>query len=350
MQQGMEKLKKAIQSKKIAPIYFFTGSESYLKEELGDMIRDALFTSKEDAAANTHLLHGHDITLRELLSRASEYPMFTERQFIVVRHFEKIKKPTTKEQQKQQYNALTNYITNPASFTVLLLDAEQLEKGELEKPPFSLLKSVRHDFPLIKHPDLFVTERALQAGWDFEPDALKAFVAYIEPSAREICQELEKLILYVSERQSEKHIKVADVFDCVGVSRTYNVFELEKALVARNLRLCSGMALMIMDQEGQKEGLSAIVRYLTTFYLRLWKISMPEVQLMPPSEIAKVLGMSPRQEFLVKSYLSYTRLFALAQIETALTALRETDSALKGLRTYTDEKYLLLQLMQRLLG
>jgi DNA polymerase-3 subunit delta len=31
-------------------------------------------------------------------------------------------------------------------------------------------------------------------------------------------------------------------------------------------------------------------------------------------------------------------------------ALRETDAALKGLRPYPDEKYLLLRLMQKLLG
>uniref|UniRef100_Q3AU23 DNA polymerase III, delta subunit n=1 Tax=Chlorobium chlorochromatii (strain CaD3) TaxID=340177 RepID=Q3AU23_CHLCH len=346
----MEKLKKAIQSKKIAPIYFFTGSESYLKEEFATLIQGALFASEEDAVANTHLLHGHDMTLRELLSRASEYPMFTERQLLVVRHFEKIKKPTTKEQQKQQYAAFGNYLANPATFTVLLLDADELDKSDFEKQPFSLLKSVRHDFPAIKHPDLFASERAAQAGWEFEPDALKAFAAYIDPSSREICQELDKIILYASERQSAKRITAADVLDCVGVSRTYNVFELEKALVARNLRLCSGMSLMIMDQEGQKEGLMAIVRYLTTFYMRLWKISMPEVQRMAQSDIAKVLGMSPRQEFLIKSYLTYTRQFSLQQTEAALCALRDVDASLKGLRPYSDEKYLLLQLMQRLLG
>ena len=46
------------------------------------------------------------------------------------------------------------------------------------------------------------------------------------------------------------------------------VFELEKAMAERNLRLCSGISLMIMDHEGQKEGLGNIVRFLTTFFIR----------------------------------------------------------------------------------
>ena len=107
---------------------------------------------------------------------------------------------------------------------------------------------------------------------------------------------------------------------------------------------------MIMDQEGQKEGLGNIVRFLTTFYIRLWKLSLPEVQQKPLAEIAKILGMYGKQEYFVKNYLAYCRSFSLQDTEHALIALKEADAALKGLLPYLDEKYLLLQLMQKLLG
>ena len=231
-----------------------------------------------------------------------------------------------------------------------MLDADQIDKKEIEKPPFSTLKKYRHDFPAIKTPELFAASRAKASGWTFEPDALKAFSAYIQPSAREMCQEIEKIILYASARGPEKRITAPDVLDCVGISRSYNVFELEKALAERSLRLCSGISLMIMDQEGQKEGLGNIVRFLTTFYIRLWKLSLPEVKQMPLPEIAKILGMYGKQEYFVKNYLAYTRSFSLQDAERAIGALRETDAALKGLLPYPDEKYLLLRLMQKLLG
>ncbi len=346
----MDTLKKNILAGVIAPIYLLYGSEGFLKEEAAEMIKSALFPSPDDALSNTQMLYGQELTMGELLSKASEYPMFTPKQLIIVRQFEKIKKPATKEQQKQQEDQLNRYLAKPAEFTVLILDADNLDKKDIEKPPFSFLKKYRHDFPLIKAPDLFAYTRAKAFGWEFEPDALKAFSAYTQPSAREICHEIEKIILYASARNGNKRITAPDVYDCVGISRTYNVFELEKAMAERNLRLCSGISLMIMDHEGQKEGLGNIVRFLTTFYIRLWKLALPEVRQLPAPDIAKILGMYGKQEYFVKNYLTYTRSFSLQDTERALIALRDTDAALKGLLPYPDEKYLLLQLMQRLLG
>jgi DNA polymerase-3 subunit delta len=346
----MDALKKTIAAGTISPVYFLYGPESYLKEEAADMIRKAVFPSESDATGNTHILYGPDLTPGELVSKASEYPMFTPKQLIIVRQFEKIKKPPTKELQKQHEEKFSRYMQNPAEFTVLILDADQIDKKDQEKHPFSPLKKFRKEFPLIKTPDIFASDRAKASGWEFDPDALKAFTAYIQPSAREICHEIEKIIMYAAARTGAKRITATDVYDCVGISRTYNVFELEKALAERNLRLCSGISLMIMDQEGQKEGLGNIVRYLATFYIRLWKLSLPEVRQLPQAEIAKILGMYGKQEYFVKNYLAYTRSFSLTDAERAIAALRETDAALKGLLPYPDEKYLLLKLMQKLLG
>ena len=346
----MSDLKKQIASGRIAPVYFFQGPESWLKEEIETQLKAALFPSENEAALNTLLLYGPDLTLGEIISAASEYPMFTEKKLVIVRQFEKLKKGGSKEQLQNQEESFTRYLANPASFAVLVLDAEEIEKKELEKSPYKHLKPFRQDFPAIKNPDIFAAERAREAGWDFDPDALKTFSGYIEPSARQICQELEKLTLYATDKRSDKRITLDDVCDCVGISRKYNVFELEKALVGKNLRLCSGIALMIMEQEGQKEGLMNIVRYLTTFFIRIWKLQTPGMQQKTLQETAAMLGMYGRQEFFAKNYIGYARLFSSAETERAILALRESDAALKGLATASDEKFTLLRLMQKILG
>ncbi|MBM3163276.1 MAG: DNA polymerase III subunit delta [Chlorobi bacterium] len=346
----MEALKKKIRSGNIEPVYFFAGPESYIKEELVGLIKAALFPSEEEAAFNTSVIYGPDLNLGELASKASEYPMFTEKRLLVVRQFEKIRRTGSKEQQKHHDEKFAAYLADPAGFTVLVLDTDLADKKELDKPPFRELKPCRTDFPAIRNPDLFATERARAAGWEFEPEALKLLTAYVQPSAREIAHEIEKLILYASSKQQDSIITAADICECVGISKTYNVFELEKALADRNLRLSSGISLMIMDREGQKEGLGSIVRYLTTFFMRLWKLSSPGVQQLPAAEIARILGMFGKQEYFVRNYLGYTKKFTRMQTESAILALRETDAALKGVLPYSDERFLLLRLMQKLLG
>jgi DNA polymerase-3 subunit delta len=346
----MESLKKKIQSGKIDPVHFFTGPESYIKEELIGLIKTALFPSTDEAAFNTSVLYGPDLTLGELASKASEYPMFTEKKLLVVRLFDKIKRTGSKEQQKHNDERFASYLASPAGFTVLILDTDSSDRKELEKSPFGQLKSFRTDFPAIRNTDAFATERARTAGWDFDPDALKLFSAYVQPSSREIAHEIDKIILYASSKHSGNTIVSSDVFDCVGISKTYNVFELEKAIAERNLRLSSGISLMIMEHEGQKEGLGSIVRYLTTFFMRLWKLSVPSVQQLPQAAIAKILGMYGKQEFFVRNYLGYTKKFSVRETESAILALKETDAAMKGLIPYPDERFLLLRLMQKILG
>ena len=344
----MADLKKQIASGKIAPVYFFQGPESWLKEEIETELKAALFPSENEAALNTLVLYGPDVTLGQIISAASEYPMFTEKKLIVVRQFDKLKKVTGKDPAQQQEESLKRYLSDPPSFAVLVLDADEVDKKELEKAPYKHLKPFRHDFPAIKNADTFAAERARESGWEFEPDALKTFAGYIEPSSRLICQEIEKLTLYASDKRPDKRITLDDVCDCVGISRKYNVFELEKAVVAKNLRQCSGVALMIMEQEGLKEGLMNIVRYLTTFFMRIWKLQTPGAQQLSLQETAAMLGMYGRQEFFAKNFIGYARQFSAAETEKAILALREADAALKGIAPSPDDKFTLLKLMQRM--
>ncbi len=344
----MADLKKQIASGKIAPVYFFQGPESWLKEEIETQLKAAIFPSENEAALNTLVLYGPDLSLGQVISAASEYPMFTEKKLVVVRQFDKLKKVTGKTESQRQEESLLSYLSDPPSFTVLVLDADEIEKKELEKAPYKHLKAFRHDFGAIKNADIFAAERAREAGWEFEPEALKTFSGYIEPSSRLICQEIEKLTLYASNKRPDRRITLDDVCDCVGISRKYNVFELEKALVGKNLRQCSGIALMIMEQEGQKEGLMTIVRYLTTFFLRIWKLQTPGAQQLSLQETAAMLGMYGRQEYFAKNFIGYARQFSAAETENAILALRDADAALKGIIPSPDDRFTLLKLMQQL--
>lgn len=345
----MQTLRKHIASGNLAPLYFLCGPESFLKEEAAGLVRGRAFPTEDEAALNTTILHGQDVTLGEIVSRASEFPMFTERKLLIVRHFNKFRKAGSTAQQKQHIEQFARYCKNPSASTILILDADEIDRKEQKKQPWKDLDPFRHDFPLVKNPEPFAAERAKSLGWEFDPDALNALCAYIEPSAREISREVEKLVMFCSAKRKKGSIKAGDVLECVGISKQYNVFELEKAIAAKNLRQSSGIAMMIMEQEGDKEGLMNIVRYLTTFWLRVWKMHSPGVHQQPLSDIAKMLGMYGRQEFFAKNYLDYARRFTLIQTESALLSLAKTDRALKGLEPYPDEKFLLLRMMQEML-
>ncbi|MBC8044168.1 MAG: DNA polymerase III subunit delta [Rhizobacter sp.] len=345
-------LETAIKKKKFQPVYFLYGKEDFFIDEITLLLRRYVFNSEADAEMNTVMLQGSETSIGEVISQASAFGMFAAERLVIVRGFERIRKERTKEKLKVQMEMLAAYLKNPAPATVLVLTAADLDKKELAKEPYSLLADVGYEFAPMKDAAGFASDRAKSLGWNLLPGALRILMQHTGNAVRDISGELQKLSLY-AEGRAEKVLTETDVMEVVGVSREYNVFELEKAIVSRDLRQASGIALMMLEKDGEP---LSIVNYLTVFFVRLWKLGTPEVKRMSDGDAAKELGMFGGQAFFLGNYKSYLAAFAPEQIQTALVALHETDLALKGQRTISatsqDErdKLLMLVLMRKVLS
>lgn len=339
----------AIGKGNIEPVYFFYGKEDFLIDELIALLRAKLFRSEEEARTNATVLYGgtgaeKSVSLGDVISAASAYGMFGERRLIVVRDFDKIPKPK-KEQQKSVYAALAAYLKRPLESTVLTLCAGELDKKELAKEPFSLLDSVAYEFAPLRDLAGFADDYAKRLGWRLTPEALRLLTTYAGNSARDVGNELQKLALYAGER-AEKTLTEKDVAAVVGVSREYNVFELQKAICSKDLRQSSGIALKILE----KEEPVSIINALSVFFSRLWKLRSPVMERMSEEDAAKELGMFGAQAYFLRDYRQYAAQFTPAQIERALTALSHADQSLKGIRPPLDRSLLMLKLIREILS
>lgn len=339
----------SISKGKIEPVYFFYGKEDFLIEELIQVLRNAVFRNPKEAQTNLVVFYGgagseKPVSLGDILSAASSYGMFAERRMIVVREFDKIQKPK-KELQKSTYQALAEYIKNPLESTVLVLCAGDLDKKDLAKEPFSLLDSVGYEFPPLRDISGFADDYAKRLGWRLTPEALRLLVIYTGNSARDVGNEIQKLILYASERE-DKTLTEKDVLEVVGISREYNVFELLKAICGRDLRHSSGIALKILE----KDEPVSIVNTLTVFFTRLWKLQSPVLQRMSELEAAKELGMFGEQARFFHEYKQYATQFTPKDIERALLALSLTDQTLKGICPPVEKPLLILKLIREILS
>lgn len=343
-------LETAIRKKRFQPVYFFYGQEDFLVEELVGLLKANVFQGADEVNLNYTQLYGQDHSLGDVVSMASEYPMFSERRLVVVRAFDHLRKERTREKQQAQLALFESYLNNPLASTVLVLAASKLDKATLSREPYSLLKGMAYEFAPIKDPGSFVLDRAKRFGWHLTPDAVKMLVSFAGSSTRDLNTEVEKLMLYAEGKEGEKTLTDKDVIQTVGLSREYNVFELEKAVIARDLRQASGVAMMILEQEGLKDGIFAIVNYFTMFFTRLWKLQMPAVRRMSQPDMAKELGMYGGQVYFLKEYVNYAERFSLGDVENALIALHEADLKLKGIEASDDEKLLVLTLMRKILS
>ncbi|MFN3344984.1 MAG: DNA polymerase III subunit delta [Chloroherpetonaceae bacterium] len=339
----------SISKGKIEPVYFFYGKEDFLMEELIELLRAKVFRTKEEAQANFTVLFGgtgaeNSISLGDILSAASAYGMFAEQKMIVVREFDKVQKPK-KDLQKSTYQALAEYVKHPLENTVLVLCAGELDKKDLAKEPFSILDSVGYEFPPMRDISGFADDYAKRLGWRLTPEALRLLVMYAGSSARDIGNELQKLTLYAGNRE-DKTLTEKDVSEVVGISREYNVFELQKAICNRDLRQSSGIALKILE----KEEPVSIVNALTVFFTRLWKLHSPVLQRMSEQDAAKELGMSGGQVRFLPDYKQYAMQFTPAELERALVALSLADQTLKGIQPPIERPLLMLKLIREILS
>lgn len=339
----------SISKGKIEPVYFFYGKEDFLIDELIDLLRAKVFRTKEEARANFTVLFGgtgaeKSISLGDVLSAASAYGMFAEQKMIVVREFDKVQKPK-KDFQKSTYNALAEYIKNPLKTTVLVLCAGELDKKDLSKEPFSILDSVGYEFPPMRDISGFADDYAKRLGWRLTPEALRLLVMYAGSSARDLSHELQKLTLYAGHRE-DKTLTEQDVSEVVGISREYNVFELQKAICTRDLRQSSGIALKILE----KEEPVSIINTLTVFFMRLWKLHSPVLQRMSEQDAAKELGMFGGQAYFLRDYKQYAVQFTPTQIEHALIALSLADQTIKGIHPPIERPLLMLKLIREILS
>lgn len=342
-------LETAFLNKRFQNIYLLHGEEDFLILELLKLLKRQAFNSMQEADYNYNVLYAETLSLGDIVSSASEYPMFSDRRLVVVRSFEKHKKERSREKQKAQQLQFFDYLNNPLETTILVLTAGTIDKTLWAKEPFASLKSHAYEFSALKDPAAFAEDRAKRYGWKLSPKALKILISFTGNSTREIDSELQKLALYAEEK-SDKTLSDSDVLNTVGLSREYNVFELDKALASHDLRMASGIALMIMERDGLKDGLFSIQNYLTTYFLRLWKLKMPAVQRMSPQDMCRELNLYGPQAYFLKEYVAYARKFSVEDIQAALHQLHLIDMSIKGILPNPEEKLLILKLMNKILS
>jgi DNA polymerase-3 subunit delta len=326
------------------------GSGNLPVQELIGILKRQAFQTPEEAEYNYSVLYAENQALGDIVSMASEYPMFADRRVVVVRNFDKHKKERSREKQKNQHLQFLEYIKNPLDSTILVLTAGKLDKAQWSKEPFLSLKPLAFEFSSLNDPAGFARQRAAKYGWSLSPKALQILVSFTGNSPREIDMELQKLALYARERASDKTLTDTDVLNTVGLSREYNVFELDKAMASHDLRMASGIAMMIMERDGLKDGSSSIQNYLTTYFFRLWKLKMPPVQRMSPQDMSRELGLYGPQAYFLKEYVSYANQFTVEQIEEALQELHQIDLSIKQISPDPDRKLLILKLMNKILS
>ena len=299
------------------PVYLMMGDEPYYVDMVCDAIMEhCLDESERDF--NQTVCYGADVDAETVITAARRYPMFADRQLVVVKEAQMMK----------NLDDLSIYCQNPLDSTVLVIamhgasaDKRKSLYKTVSKMGVVVESQALRDYEMTSWIPMYYRTRGL----DIEPDAAALLAEHAGTDLNKIAIETEKMFKNLPEGTTK--VTVADIEKNVGISRQYSIFELTKELSFKN----SAKALRIAAYIGSsaKFAMPMAVAALYTHFYRILKYSALLMRDPRPTndQKVKVLAVSP---YFFKEYDAAVRNYPLKKCMAVIALLKEYDYKGKG--------------------
>ena len=312
---------KDIKAKKFKPVYLLHGEEPYYIDQIIHYMEEHVLNDMEKGFNQT-VLYGKDTDMATILNAAKRYPMMSDYQLIVVKEAQDLKWTKETEGSSKAAEFVQNYFEKPLASTILVLGFKYANFDKRKKIFKSISKSglvfqsdpVR-DYKLAQ----WIEELVKEKGAKIAPQAAALMAEYLGADLSKISNELEKLMLNVSK---ETTIDTDHIQRNIGISKEYNVFELQKTLAARNV-LKSNQIINYFADNPKANPMVMVMANLNSYFSKILKYHY----LQNKNDAAKELGVNP---YFVKDYESAARNYSLPKVFDIISLLREYDLKSKG--------------------
>jgi DNA polymerase-3 subunit delta len=307
----------------IKPVYFiFGGEDLLLDEELKRVRDDALGENSAMGSLNyqefdfsVKALEAKDeFTPKDIINAAMTMPAFAPMRFIAVKGAETMK--------TAELNELLPYIKDPSPTTSLVFIARgwKISKSTSFYKYLKEKKLVKQFYSL-KHGELlrWILDYARREGKKISREAAERLTAVAGDKLADIKGELDKVILYVGEREE---VKLADVDICVMDVKEETAFDLANALGRRDLAAAFS-ALAKLSAEEPVKILGAVVWQFRT----LVKVKALLNKGVPQAKLLSLVKVAPKK---LQSYLAICKNFRAKELNSVLFSLRRANMALRS--------------------
>jgi DNA polymerase-3 subunit delta len=286
------------------PVYWLEGEEPFFIDKVVDYAEKCILNENE-AGFNLTVFYGKDADWAAVVNACRRYPMFAERQVVLLKE----------AQQMRDIEKLEAYVDNPQPSTVFVVSYKD-KKVDGRSKLAKLLKQKGEMLTTKKMYDNQLPEWAAQMvqqhGLSIAPKALALLVDHIGNDLSRIQNEIEKLAVNL---ESRKNITEDDIEHYIGVSKEFNVFELQDAVARKDLS--KAIRIVQYFEANPKAApiqlvLPALYNFFSKLYM-LYGISNPDEK-----SAATALGVNP---FFVKDYLAATRRYDYQGVEKLLLLL-----------------------------
>jgi len=336
-----EAILQELKQKKFRPVYFLCGEEPYFIDAISDYIEKyALADDEKDF--NQTITYGQDTDTANIIANAKRFPMMSDKQVVIVKEAQNVKDLTGNEEKAAH---LLAYIQNPQPSTILVfcyknktIDKRTALAKALDKHAALMFSEKVKDWKLAE----WITAYIAVQNYRITPKAAILVSEFLGADLSKIANEFDKLFINVPPGQM---IDEAVIEKYIGVSKEYNIFELNNALGKRE----SLKAYKIIDYFSRNQKNYPLVMTVSTLYGYFTKLLLIHT-LADKSDrnVASSIGINP---FMAKDYISAARNYQYSKLRHIITHLREADMMSKGIEYPSLEpKEILNELVYKILN
>lgn len=313
---------KDINAGKLKSIYFLTGDEPYYIDYLTDYIENNLL-SESEKVFDQAVLYGKDVDATRVIDELMQYPMIASRRLVIVKE----------AQETKNFNNLESYILKPVQHSILVLNYKNKKLDKRTK----IAKALQDHACVFEAKKLYenqipdwIIEQGKLKGLEIDHNAARLMAEFVGADLSKLSNEIGKLALNKTSK-----INIDAVREQIGISREFNIFELQKALAFKD-RLKATLIAKYLGENSKSNPIQVSLANLFNFFMKV----MVTVQYnkLTDSELAKAIGLG--NTYFVQEFRTAAKNYSLSKLKEIINLISDFDLMSKGVsnRSVSDEQ------------
>src|SRR5688572_23610539 len=288
------------------PVYWLEGEEEYYIDKVIEHAEHRILPESE-SAFNLTVFYGRDASWPDVINACRRYPMFAERQVVILKE----------AQHMRDIEKLEAYVENPLHSTVFVVSYKdkkvdgrtKFAKVLKEKGVLVTTKKM-YDSQLPEWTQELIQSKDLA----ISPKGLALLVDHIGNDLSRIENEIDKLSVNLGKR---KTITEEDIESFIGVSKDFNVFELQSAMAKKDV-VKAIRIIQYFEANPKAAPIQLVLPSLYSFFSKAFMVFGAASH--DEKTVAASLGVKP---FFVKDYMQAANIYNYAGVEKILLLLHQ---------------------------
>ena len=322
----------SIINKDLAPVYFLMGEEPYYIDKLIKLFSENILNN-EEKELNQIILYAKETTTEQIISQAKQFPFGSKKRVIIIKEAQDLK----------NIESLDTYIENPQPNTILIIayKGKSIDKRKKFGKTLAAKCIVFESKRLYENKvPVWISEYVDKRGYKISNEATIVLAEHLGSNLTKIENELKKLTLVIEKNQE---ITTALIEHHIGISKEYNIFELQNALGKRDI-LQANKIIDHFSKNPKSYNIIAIISGLFSFFQKIMLYHFAKNK--DRQSLSTILKINP---FFITQYQTASKNYSKKQLFYIFTYLKEYDLRSKGLNNKnTSTQALLKELIFRI--